>query len=88
MKLKELKNKLNKLSKHQLEQDFIVIAQERTLSGFGEARVSNSHLYWDGEDDPSNLYTKTELLDQDYSKEDIDGMELIIEKGQFYVELP
>lgn len=88
MKLKELKNKLSKLNKVQLEQDFIVIAQERTLSGFGEARVSNSNLYWDGEDDPSNLYTKTELLEQDYDKEDIDGMELIIKKGQFYVELP
>ncbi len=74
MKLKDLKKKLDKLSREQLEQDFIVIAQERTLSGFGEARVSKSHLYWDGEDDPSNLYTKAELKDQDYDKEDIEGM--------------
>ena len=88
MKLKELKRKLNKLSKEQLEQDFIVIAQERTLSGYGEARVSKSHLYWDGGDDPSNLYSKSELKEQDYDKEDIEGMELIIKKGQFYVELP
>jgi len=88
MKLKDLKKKLDKLSKKQLEQDFIVIAQERTLSGFGEARVSKSHLYWEGDDDPSNLYTKTELLEMDYDKEDIEGMELIIQRGQFYIELP
>ena len=43
---------------------------------------------WDGGDDPSNLYTKSELKEQDYDKEDIEGMELIIKKGQFYVERP
>ncbi len=88
MKLKELKNKINKLNKEQLEQDFIVIAGRRTLSGYGEARVSNSHLYWDGGDDPSNLYTKSELKEDGYDIEDIEEMELVIKKGQFYIELP
>jgi hypothetical protein len=88
MKLKDLKKKLNKLSKEQLEQDFIVIAQERTLSGHGEARVSNANLINSGDDDPCELVTKQSLIDDDYDKEEIEEMELVIRKGQFYVELP
>lgn len=88
MKLKDLKRKLNRLSKEQLDQDFIVIAEKRTFSGMGKARVSNSNLYYTGDDDPSSLYTKTELKEDYYNKEDIENMKIIVEKGQFYVELP
>lgn len=88
MKLKELKRKLNKLSKEQLNQDFIVIASDKTLSGFGLAKVSNANLIYTGDDDPCQLVTKQSLIDDDYEKDDIAGMEVIIKKGQFYVELP
>lgn len=88
MKLKDLKRKLSKLSKEQLEQDFVVVASNKTLSGFGEARVSNSNLIYTGDDDPCELVTKQSLIDDGYEKEEIEGMETIIKKGQFYVELP
>lgn len=88
MKLKDLKKKLNKLTKEQLEQDFIVVAKERILSGYGEARVSNANLIYTGDDDPCELVTKQSLIDNGYDKEDIAGMEVIVKRGQFYVELP
>lgn len=88
MKLKDLKKKLDKLSKKQLEQDFIVIASSKTLSGFGEARVSNANLVYTGDDDPCELVTKQSLIDDGYEKEDIEGMEVVVKRGQFYVELP
>ena len=88
MKLKDLKRKLNKLSKEQLEQDFIVVASNKTLSGFGEARVSNANLIYTGDDDPCELVTKQSLIDDGCDKEDIEGYEVVIKKGQFYIELP
>jgi len=88
MKLKDLKKKLNKLTKEQLEQDFIVVANDRCLSGYGEARVSNANLIFSGDDDPCQLVTKQSLIDDCYDKEDIAGMEVIVKRGQFYVELP
>lgn len=88
MKLRDLKNKLNKLSKEQLNEQLIVIANSRTLSGFGEARVSNANLIYTGDDDPCELVTKQSLIDDGYEKDDIQGMEVVVKKGQFYVELP
>lgn len=88
MKLKDLKTKLNKLSKDQLEQDFIVIAANKTLSGFGEAKVSNSNLIYTGDDDPCKLVTKQFLIDAGYDKEEIEEFDVVIKKGQFYVNLP
>lgn len=88
MKLKELKRKLNKLSEEQLKQDFIVVAANKTLSGFGEARISNSNLINTGEGDPCELVTKQSLIDDGYDKEYIDDYDVVIKKGQFYVELP
>lgn len=88
MKLRDLKNKLNKLSKEQLNEQLIVIASNRTLSGFGKARVSNANLIYTGDDDPCELVTKQSLVDDGYEKDDIQGMEVVVKKGQFYVELP
>ena len=76
MKLKDLKKRLDKLSKEQLEQDFIVIASQKTLSGFGEARVSNANLINTGDDDPCELVTKQSLID--------DGYEALINKTMEY----
>ena len=88
MKLKDLKKKLDNLTKEQLEQDFIVVALQKTLSGLGEAKVSNENLIYTGEDDPWELVTKQSLIDDGYEKDDIEGMEVVVKKGQFYVELP
>lgn len=88
MKLKDLKKKLDKLSNEQLNQDFIVIASQKTLSGLGKARVSNANMIYTGDDDPCELVTKQSLIDDGYEKEEIEGMEVVVKKGQFYVELP
>ena len=88
MKLKDLKKKLDNLTKEQLEQDFIIVASQKTLSGFGEAKVSNANLIYTGDDDPCELVTRQSLIDDGYEKDDIEGMEVVVKKGQFYVELP
>lgn len=88
MKIKDLKKKLNKLSKEQLEQDFIVVASDKTLSGFGEAKVSKANLIYTGDDDPCELVTRQSLINDGYDKEEIEKYDVIIKKGQFYVELP
>jgi ribosomal protein S24E len=86
MKLKELKRMLDKMSKEQLEQDLIVIANCRTQSGFGKARKARCNLYYDGEDDPSELKTMSELKDM-YDSDEIAGMEVVVERGEFFIEL-
>lgn len=88
MKLKDLKKKLDKMSKQQLEQDLIVVANDKTLSGFGIAKISNSNLINPGDDDPCELVTKSHLIEEGYDSEDIECMELVIQKGEFYIELP
>jgi hypothetical protein len=88
MKLKDLKKKLDKMSKEQLNQDLIVVACNKTLSGLGDAKTSNSHLIWTGDDDPCELRTKTELVGEGYDKEEIAEMEVMVERGGFYIELP
>ena len=88
MKLKDLKKKLDKMSKEQLNQDLIVVASNKTLSGLGDAKTSNSHLIWTGDDDPCELRTKTELIEDGYDKEEIAVMEIMVERGGFYIELP
>lgn len=88
MKLKHLKKKLDKMSKEQLNQDLIVVASNKTLSGLGYAKTSNSHLIWTGDDDPCELRTKSELIEEGYEKEEISEMEVMVERGGFYIELP
>jgi hypothetical protein len=86
MKLKDLKKKINKLSDAQLEQQFIVIAQEKTLSGYGEARVSNANLIDTNEG--GELVTKQSLKDDGYTTEEVEECDVVIARGQFYIELP
>jgi hypothetical protein len=88
MKLKDLKKKLDKMSKEQLNQDLVVVANEKTLSGIGIARVSNCNLINSGDDDPCELVSKQSLIDDGYDLEEIEGMETVVKKGDFYIELP
>ena len=75
-------------NKQQLNQNLIVIANEKTLSGCGFAKISRGKLIYNGEDDPSELRTIAELKDDGYGKEEIEGMEIMLNKGEFYIELP
>ena len=88
MKLKELKRMLDKMSKEQLNKDLIVVADDKHLSGFGEAHKAKCAYIYDGSDDPAQLRTMSELKDECYDKEEIEGMDRILERGDFYIELP
>jgi len=88
MKLKDLKKKLDKMSKEQLNKDLIVVASDKTLSGIGTAKVAKGNLLWNGEDDPSELATRAQFIEDGYDKEDIDEMEIEVERGSLYIELP
>ena len=87
MQLKELKEILNSMSVEQLKQELVILAFNKTVSGYPEVECAEEDLYYTGEDDPSELLTLSELQDQ-YEQEDIDGMEIIINKGDLFIELP
>jgi hypothetical protein len=86
MKLKELKRMLSKMDTGQLEQDLIVIACNRTQSGCGKAQKAKCNFYWDGENDPSELKTMSELKDI-YDSDEIAEMEIVIKRGELFIEL-
>ena len=87
MKLKELRRMLNRMNDEQLEQDLIVLACERTQSGKGIAYKAKCNLYWDGEDDPSELKTMSELKEE-YDSDEIAGMVCEVKRGELIIELP
>lgn len=87
MQLKELKEILNSMSTEQLKQELVMFAFNKTISGYPEVEFAEEDLYYTGEDDPSELYTLSELENQ-YGQDEIDGMEIIINKGDLFIELP
>lgn len=88
MKLKDLKKKLDKMSKEELEQSLAYNSEEYSISGgVSDFKKASSNLYWTGDDDPSKLYTRTQLIEEGYSSEDIEEMVIEIPKGQYYLEL-
>ena len=86
MQLKELKEILNSMSIEQLKQELIVLDCSKAIRGYAEAEFATEDLYYTGEDDPSELYVLSELKDQ-YEQEEIDGMEIIVNKGDLIFEL-
>lgn len=87
MQLKELKEILDSMSTEQLKQELVMFAFNKTISGYPEVEFAEEDLYYTGEDDPSELYTLSELEDQ-YEQDEIDDMEIIISKGDLFIELP
>lgn len=86
MQLKELKEILNSMSTEQLNKELIVIDCSEAIVGYAEAEFATEDLYYTGEDDPSELYVLSELKDQ-YEQEEIDDMEIIVNKGDLIFEL-
>ena len=86
MKLKQLKKMLDKLSKEELENDLIVLANDRYLSGVGEAKKSREKLFYDGSDDPCQLKNLSKMKEE-YDNEEIEGMEVVLNRGDFFIEL-
>ena len=88
MKLKNLKEFLERLTPEQLEQELCYMSNEYGLSGIvNKINKAKFNLYWNGEDDPSELYTRKQLLEEGYDKEEIDEMDIEIHKGDFYIEI-
>lgn len=87
MKLKQLKRMLEKMSKEELEKDLVIVANDRYLSGIGEAKKSREKLFYDGSDDPCQLKNLTEMKEE-YDNEEIEGMEVVVNRGEFFIELP
>lgn len=85
MQLKELKEILNSMSIEQLKKELIVIDCSEAIVGYAEAEFATEDLYYIG-DDPSELYVLSELQDQ-YEQEEIDDMEIIVNKGDLIFEL-
>ena len=88
MKLRKLKSILDKMSKEQLNQNLIVLACDKTLSGHGVVRKAKGDLIWNGDDDPCELMTKSVLIEEGYEKGEIEEMDTMVNKGEFYIELP
>lgn len=88
MKLKDFKKILDKLTPEQLEKDLIYDSEEFCISGTVKSlKRAKSNLYYTGEDDPARLYTKKELIEEGFEKEDIEGFDIEIKKGDFFIEL-
>lgn len=86
MQLKELKEILNSMSVEQLNKELIFTDCSESIVGYAEAEFATEDLYYIGDDDPSELYVLSELKDQ-YEQEEIDGMEIIVNKGDLIFEL-
>ena len=84
MKLRELKKVLESLNDNQLDNNLIVIANEKCSSGLGEAYLLKTNLYYNEEDDPSPLMTKSEMLNMGIDIEDCDPY---LRKGELIIEL-
>lgn len=88
MKLKDLKKWVNKLSEEQLEQPLLYYSEEYSISGnVLEIPKAKQNLYYTGEDDPAQLYTKEQLKDDGWDIEDIKCFDIAIPKGIFYIKI-
>ena len=88
MKLKDFKKWLNSLTDEQLEQPLLYNSEEYSISGeVKKIEKAKANLYCTGEDDPSQLYTLKQLKDEGYEKEDIEGFEIEIPKGTFFINI-
>lgn len=88
MKLKDLKKWVNNLTNEQLEQHLLYNSEEYSISGkVHKIEKAKQNLYYTGDDDPAELYTLKQLKDDGYEKEDIEGFEIEIPKGSFYIKI-
>lgn len=88
MKLKDFKKWVNSLTDEQLEQYLLYNSEEYSISGkVLKIKKAKQNLYYTGDDDPAELYTKKQLLEEGWDKDDIEDLEIEIPKGAFYIEI-
>lgn len=88
MKLKDFKKILDKLTPEQLEKELIYNSEEFSISGVVKSlKKAKSDLYYTCQDDPAKLYTKNQLFENGFDKEDIERFDIEVKKGDFFIEL-
>ena len=86
MNLMQLKCWVNKLSDEELKQELLYNSERLSISGPVDRIIKSKYnLYYTGEDDPAQLYTKSELKGQEMEKEEIELLSIEIPKGGFYI---
>ena len=86
MTLGELKQHLEGLSPIALEQKAVYNSTTYFVSGLIDAFVeAQEDLYYTG-DDGSPLYTEKQLKERGYDDEDIEGFDIEIPRGGYYLE--
>lgn len=87
MKLKDLKEWVNKLPAEDLERDLLYNSMDYGISGnISEITKTDENLYYVG-DDPVLLHTKDELKQRGFTDNEISELEVEIPKGCYYIEL-
>ena len=87
MKLKDLKEWVNKLPQEELERDLLYNSMDYGISGhITEISKTDENLYYVG-DDPVLLHTKQELKQLGYTDKEISQFDIEIPEGCYYVEL-
>jgi len=86
MKLKQLKKILEGLTPDQLNQDLLYNSKTHSVSGVVTGlRKAKANLYVYYDDDPSPLYTKSQLKEQGLDTDEIEECSIEIPKGNFYL---
>ena len=87
MKLKDLKEWLDKLPQAELEKDLLYNSLDYGISGkVTEINKSDENLYYIG-DDPVLLHTRDELKQRGYTDKQIKETSVEIPGGCYYIEL-
>ena len=87
MKLKDLKEWVNKLPAEDLERDLLYNSMDYGISGnVSEITKTEENLYYVG-DDPVLLHTKDELKQRGFTDNQISELEVEIPEGCYYIEL-
>lgn len=88
MKLKDLKEWLETLSKEELEKPVLYYSDEYSMSGeINEIMEAGEDLYYLGEDDPSQLKTIEELKEDGWDAKSIRELIVEIPKGSFCLKI-
>jgi hypothetical protein len=87
MKLRDLKNWINKLSDEELDKELMYNSLDYGIAGsVQEINKSEDDLYFVG-DEPALLHTKEELEQRGFSQDEISDFDVEIPEGCYYIEL-
>jgi len=87
MLVKDLKKFINSLPEDKMSTRLLFSSEEFSISGtVHKVSLAKKDLYYNGDDDPSTLYTKKQLIkEQDVDPGDIEDLDIEIGKGSVVV---